>query len=330
MRVLVTGGAGYIGSVTAKALLDAGHAVVVYDDLSHGHRAAVDARAGLVVGSLHDLDLLTRVFTSQPFDAVVHFAALIEVGQSMAEPGLYFTNNVAGTISLLNAAIRGGVRRLVFSSTAAVYGTPVYTPIDEQHPLVPINVYGQGKLIVEQMLAWYGSQCGLRSVALRYFNASGAIETLGEDHHPESHLIPNLLAVPLGRRDHVDIYGEDYDTFDGTCVRDYVHVADLAEAHLLALARTEGASGVYNLGTGNGYSVRQVLDAARRVTGHPIPAEVLPRRAGDPSVLVASSELAERELGWQPKRNAIETIVRDAWRWHSTHRQGYDSSTTAS
>jgi UDP-glucose 4-epimerase len=330
MRVLVTGGAGYIGSVTAKALLDDGHAVVIYDDLSHGHRAAIDARAGFVAGSLHDPDLLKQVFTAQPFDAVVHFAALIEVGQSMAEPGLYFTNNVAGTISLLNAAIAGGVRRLVFSSTAAVYGTPVYTPIDETHPLIPINVYGQGKLIVEQMLAWYGSQCGLRSVALRYFNASGATESLGEDHHPESHLIPNLLAVPLGRRNSVDIYGDDYDTPDGTCVRDYVHVADLADAHLLALARTERAGGIYNLGTGKGYSVREVLDAARKVTGHQIPADAKPRRAGDPAVLVASSDLAERELGWRAKRNAIETIVEDAWRWQSAHPQGYDSVTTAS
>jgi UDP-glucose 4-epimerase len=330
VRVLVTGGAGYIGSVTARVLLDAGHDVVVYDDLSHGHRAAVDPRAAFVVGALRDSDLLTNIFSVQRFDAAVHFAAYIEVGQSMAEPGIYFANNVAGTISLLNAMVAADVRRLVFSSTAAVYGTPAYTPIDEQHPLSPINVYGQGKLIVEQMLAWYGSQCGLRSVALRYFNASGAIESLGEDHKPESHLIPNLLAVPLGHRGQVDIFGDDYETSDGTCVRDYVHVADLADAHLLALERTEHAGGIYNLGTGNGYSVRQVLDAARRVTGHPIPADVLPRRPGDPPVLVASSGLAERELRWRPKRNAIETIVADAWRWHSTHPKGYDSTTTAS
>jgi UDP-glucose 4-epimerase len=330
VRVFVTGGAGYIGSVTAKALLDAGHSVVIYDDLSRGHQAAVDSRADLVLGSLQDSDLLSRVLDAQRFDAAVHFAAFIEVGQSMADPGLYFSNNVAGTISLLNALVASGVQRLVFSSTAAVYGTPVYAPIDETHPLSPINVYGQGKLIVEQMLGWYRSQCGLRSVALRYFNASGATETLGEDHHPESHLIPNLLAVPLGRRNHVDIYGDDYDTADGTCVRDYVHVADLADAHILALDRTENVSGVYNLGTGNGYSVRQVLDAARRVSGHPIPADVLPRRPGDPPVLVASSQLAEQELGWRPKRSGIETIVGDAWRWHASHPDGYDSTITAS
>ncbi|HTE86051.1 MAG TPA: UDP-glucose 4-epimerase GalE [Dehalococcoidia bacterium] len=330
MRILVAGGAGYIGSVTVQTLLDAGHSVTVYDDLSHGHQAAVDTRAQLVEGALQDIACLTAAFASQPFDAVLHFAAYIEVAQSMSEPGRYFANNVGGTISLINTAVEHGVQRFVFSSTAAVYGPPAYTPIDEQHPLVPINVYGQGKLMVEQMLAWYGSQCGLRSISLRYFNASGATETLGEDHEPESHLIPNLLAVPLGRRDHVDVFGDDYSTPDGTCIRDYVHVIDLAGAHLLALERTERAGGVYNLGTGNGYSVRQVLDATRRATGHPIPADVQPRRAGDPAVLVASAALAERELGWRPQRSGIDRIVGDAWRWHAAHPRGYDSSTTAS
>jgi UDP-glucose 4-epimerase len=330
VRVFVAGGAGYIGSITVQALLGAGHSVTVYDNLSHGHRMAVDVHADFVEASLQDAASLKSALEAQTFDAVLHFAAYIEVGQSMAEPGLYFANNVGGTISLINAAVEHGVQRFVFSSTAAVYGTPSYTPIDEKHPLAPINVYGQGKLMVEQMLRWYGSQCGLRFVALRYFNASGASGALGEDHAPESHLIPNLLAVPLGRRSRVDIFGDDYDTPDGTCIRDYIHVCDLADAHLLALDRTERESGVYNLGTGDGYSVRQVLDAARRATGHPIPANVLPRRPGDPAVLVASAALAERELGWRPRRSGIDTIVGDAWRWHKAHPDGYASRTTAS
>jgi UDP-glucose 4-epimerase len=323
MHVLVSGGAGYIGSVTVAALLDAGHRVTVFDSLEHGYRAAVDARAQLCEGRLQDTERLNAAFDAEPVDAVVHFAAYIEVGESMAAPGRYFANNVAGTIELLNAMLAHDVRRLVFSSTAAVYGTPEYTPLDEAHPLRPINVYGQGKLIVEQMLHWYGSQAGLRFVALRYFNASGATETLGEAHDPESHLIPNLLAVALGRKPGAQIFGDDYPTPDGTCIRDYVHVADLAAAHLLALERTERSSGVYNLGSGDGYSVREVLEAARRASGHPIPIDMLPRRAGDPAVLVASSALARQELDWQPRYQGLDAIVGSAWRWHQAHPQGY-------
>ncbi len=323
MHVLVVGGAGYIGSVTVAALLDAGHRVTVYDSLEHGHRAAIDHRASLCQGRLQDGDRLRAALAAEPVDAVIHFAAYIEVGESMAAPGRYFDNNVGGTIDLLNAMLAHGVQRLVFSSSAAVYGTPQYTPLDEAHPLAPINVYGEGKLMVEQMLRWYGSQAALRSVALRYFNASGATDALGEAHEPETHLIPNLLAVALGRKPNAALFGDDYPTPDGTCIRDYVHVADLADAHLLALERTEHGSGVYNLGSGEGYSNREVLEAARRATGHPIPAEILPRRPGDPAILVASSDLARRELGWRPRRQGLDTIVGSAWRWHRAHPSGY-------
>jgi UDP-glucose 4-epimerase len=323
MHVLVVGGAGYIGSVTVTALLDAGHRVTVFDSLVHGHRVAVDERARLWVGWLQDGPALAAVFEREPVDAVVHFAAYIEVGESMAQPGRYFANNVGGSIELINAMLAHDVRRLVFSSSAAVYGTPEYSPLDERHPTAPVNVYGQGKLAVEQMLRWYGSQAGLRFVALRYFNASGATERLGEGHEPESHLIPNLLAGALGRKPSAAIYGDDYPTPDGTCLRDYVHVSDLAQAHLLGLERTETASGVYNLGSGSGHSVLQVLEAARRVTGQAIPARMLPRRPGDPPELVASADLARRELGWQPATSGLDVILSSAWRWHQAHPQGY-------
>ncbi len=323
MHVLVVGGAGYIGSVTAAALLDTGHRVTIFDSLEHGHHAAIDRRARLCEGRLQDAERLHAAFGAEPVDAVIHFAAYIEVGESMAAPGRYFANNVGGTIDLLNAMLAHDVRRLVFSSTAAVYGTPEYTPIDEAHPLRPINVYGQGKLIVEEMLRWYGAQAGLRFVALRYFNASGATETLGEDHEPESHLIPNLLAAALGRRPNAQIFGDDYPTPDGTCIRDYIHVADLADAHLLALQRTEHSRGIYNLGSGDGYSVREVLEAARRASGRPIPAEILPRRPGDPAVLVASPALAREELGWRPRYQGLDAIVGSAWRWYQAHPNGY-------
>ena len=323
MHVLVVGGAGYIGSVTVAELLNRGHRVSVYDSLVHGHRGSLDPRARFLRGSLQDLGALSVAFDAEPVDAVIHFAAFIEVGESMEDPGRYFANNVGGTIGLVNTMLAHRVRRLVFSSTAAVYGPPLYTPIDEQHPLAPINVYGQSKLIVEQMLAWYASQADVHYVALRYFNAAGASDALGEDHEPETHLIPNLVAAALGRRPTVAIFGDDYPTPDGTCVRDYVHVLDLAQAHALALERTTAGSGVYNLGSGEGISVHDVLQAARRVSEQPIPAEIQPRRAGDPPVLVASSELARRELGWRPQHSGIDAIVASAWHWRLTHPHGY-------
>jgi UDP-glucose 4-epimerase len=324
MHVLVVGGAGYIGSITVAELLAAGHRVSVYDSLVHGHREAIDPRARFLRGSLQDLGALSVAFDAETVDAVIHFAAFIEVGESMLDPGRYFANNVGGSVNLVNTMLAHGVRRLVFSSTAAVYGPPLSIPIDEQHPLAPINVYGQSKLMVEQMLAWYASQAGLRYVALRYFNAAGASATLGEDHEPETHLIPNLLTTALGRKTSVAIFGDDYPTPDGTCMRDDIHVLDLAQAHALALERTASASGVYNLGSGEGFSVNEVLRAARQISEQPIPAEVQPRRPGDPPVLVASSELARRELGWRPAHSAIDAIVASAWQWRAAHPDGYE------
>ena len=327
MHVLVTGGAGYVGSVSVSALLDRGHRVSVYDSLVHGHREAVDPRARFLRGSLQDTGALSVAFDAEPVDAVLHCASFIEVGESMREPGRYFANNVGGSIALINTMLAHGVKRLVFSSTAAVYGAPEYTPIDERHPLAPINVYGQSKLMVEQMLEWYARTAGLRYVALRYFNAAGATETLGENHEPESHLIPNLLNVAVDRQGEATIFGEDYPTPDGTCVRDYIHVVDLAQAHTLALEFTAGGCGVYNLGTGEGYSVREVLRVARQVSEQPIPATVRERRPGDPPVLVASSALARRELGWQPHFDTLAAIVGSAWKWHQAHPNGYAART---
>jgi UDP-glucose 4-epimerase len=304
-------------------LVRAGHDVVVYDNFSTGHRGAVSAGADVVDGDVADAARLDSVLSGRPFDAVMHFAGLISVAESMAEPGRYFKNNVADTITLLNAAVCHGVHRFVFSSSAAVYGVPESVPIPEDHPVRPINVYGETKAMMERTLAWYGSQAGLRSVSLRYFNASGAVDGLGEDHHPETHLIPLVLQVPLGKRASVRVYGTDYDTPDGTCIRDYIHVADLARAHVLALAQCDEGGGVYNLGNGRGFSVREVIEAARKVTGHPIPAEEVPRRPGDPPALVASSERARQELGWEPRLSSLEEIVSSAWEWHQAHPHGY-------
>ncbi|HEY8490917.1 MAG TPA: UDP-glucose 4-epimerase GalE [Dehalococcoidia bacterium] len=323
MRVLVTGGAGYVGSVTVAELVRAGHDVAVYDNLSTGHAAALPAGVPLTVGELGDAERLDAAFRAGPFDAVMHFAGLIAVGESMAEPGRYFQNNVADTITLVNAALCHGVRRFVFSSSAAVYGVPETAPIPEDHPIRPINVYGETKAMVERILAWYGSQAGLASVCLRYFNAAGATEDLGEAHDPETHLIPLVLQVPLGRRPAVRLFGTDYETPDGTCVRDYIHVSDLAQAHVLALERCHGGWRAYNLGNGRGFSNREVIEAARRVTGHPIPVEEAPRRPGDPPVLVAAAERARRELGWEPRVTSLDAIVESAWRWHRAHPDGY-------
>lgn len=334
MKILVTGGAGYIGSTVTGFLVKKGHKAVVYDNLSHGRRDLLPAGVELIEGELSDRARLEQIFTSarnaqEPFDGVLHFAALIEAGESMQRPEIFFRNNTASTLSLLEAMLQCGPRRLVFSSTAAVYGEPESIPIQEDARLVPTNPYGQSKLLVEQMLTWLNRIHGLQYASLRYFNVAGAAEgpegpasiVRGESHEPETHLIPLVLDVALGRRTSIRIYGDDYPTPDGTCIRDYIHVSDLADAHLLALAALAAESGpkaplIYNLGNGKGFSVRDVIESARRVTGHPIPAEIHPRRPGDPAVLVASSAKAMRELGWKPRYTNLDDIIRTAWVWH--------------
>jgi UDP-glucose 4-epimerase len=323
MQVLVTGGAGYIGSVVAAELLSDGHEVTVFDNLYKGHRQAVTPGARFVQGDLLDGALLERTLRERPYDAVMHFAALSLVGQSVAEPGLYFRNNVAGTLTLLEAMRGAGIGRLIFSSTAAVYGQPESTPIAEDAAPRPINPYGESKLMVETMLRRFDDAYGLRSVSLRYFNVAGAAGALGEDHQPETHLIPNVLAVALGRAGSVSIFGTDYPTPDGTAIRDYIHVSDLARAHIMALEVTRERSAVYNLGNGAGFSVRQVVEAARAATGHPIAVREMERRAGDPAVLVASAERIQRELGWLPRYQQIEAIIASAWEWHQRYPDGY-------
>ena len=323
MHVFVVGGAGYIGSTTAAELLAAGHEVTVYDALTRGHRAAVPAGARLIQGEMGDAAALQAALASDRFNAAIHFGAFIEAGESMRDPGSFFANNVANSIALINALLAAGVERLVFSSSAGVYGEPEQTPIPEEHPTRPVNVYGETKLLVERMLRWYGERCGLRWVALRYFNAAGATPERGEDHDPETHLIPLILQVPLGRRESITIFGDDYPTRDGTCVRDYVHIVDLAQAHILALEQCDRGGGIFNLGNGLGFTNHEVVEAARRVTGHPIPAVVGPRRPGDPAELVASSERARDVLCWRPRYPSIEAIVASAWEWHRTHPNGY-------
>jgi UDP-glucose 4-epimerase len=326
-RILVTGGAGYIGSVVVAQLLDRGYEPIVLDDLSHGHRDALCASVRLIVGDIADRALLDKIFTELQPQAVMHFAAFIEAGESMQRPEKYFRNNTANALTLLETVLAHGARRFVFSSTAALYGSPEKTPIEEDAPLQPANAYGESKLLVEQMLDWLHRIHGLRYACLRYFNAAGAAGAQGEDHHPESHLIPVALQVALGVRKHVAIFGTDYPTTDGTCVRDYIHVSDLAAAHLLVLeALKEEKRLIYNLGNGKGFSVREVIDTVRKVTGHAIPGQESPRRAGDPAVLVASSEKIKRELGWKPEYTGLETIVRSAWNWRKAHPNGYPSN----
>ena len=323
-RVLVTGGAGYIGSVVTWQLLARGYDVIVYDNLSHGSKKAVPTGAKLVIGDVADRAVLDRIFQEQRIDAVMHFAAFIEAGESMQVPEKYFRNNTVNSLTLLEAMLAHKVQRLVFSSTAALYGTPDRTPIEETDPLRPTNAYGESKLLVEQMLAWFHRIHGLRYSCLRYFNAAGAAGDLGEDHVPESHLIPLTLQVALGKREYVSIFGSDYPTPDGTCVRDYIHVSDLASAHILVLdALRQSGKLIYNLGTGRGFSVREVVETVRRVTGHPIPARVMERRPGDPAVLVAGSEGIKRDLHWQPQFPDLESIVRSAWEWRGKHPNGY-------
>jgi UDP-glucose 4-epimerase len=324
LNILVTGGAGYIGSITAQVLLEAGHAVVVYDNLCHGYRAAVPQGATFVLGDLHDQAALDAAFEEHKPDAVMHFAAFIEAGESMREPGKFFHNNVAGSLNLIEATVAHGVRRFVFSSTAAVLAASDQ-PLAETSHIDPANCYGETKLMIERMLKWYHQIRGLRYAALRYFNASGAMPDRGEAHRPESHLIPLVLQVPLGQRDHASIFGTDYPTPDGTCIRDYIHILDLAQAHVLALDALEHRETMtYNLGNGAGYSVREVIEVARQVTGHPIPAVESPRRPGDAPRLVASSEAIRRELGWTPRFPELGQIMESAWEWQRNHPRGYD------
>jgi UDP-glucose 4-epimerase len=326
VNVLVVGGAGYIGSVVAAELIGAGHAVTIFDNMSHGHIAAVPKAARLITGDLEDRAALDRVFLSGSFDAVMQFAALIEAGESMQAPERYFRNNTANSLNLFEAMLAHRVGRLVFSSTAALYGNPARVPIEEDDALAPTNAYGESKLLVEKMLAWFHLCRGLRYASLRYFNAAGAAGERGENHRPESHLIPRVLQVALGQSEHVSIFGTDYPTPDGTCVRDYIHILDLASAHLAALdALATRDRLIYNLGNGRGFSIREVIETARRVTGHPIPAIETGRRPGDPAILVASSARIQRELGWQPQYASLEAIVSSAWEWHRRHPQGYDS-----
>jgi UDP-glucose 4-epimerase len=324
--VLVTGGAGYIGSHTVKALKKAGHQVVVYDDLSAGHREAARFADAFIQGAIHDTERLRNAFREHDVDAVMHFAAWLSVGDSVRDPAGYYRNNVLGALSVLDAMVAENVHRFVFSSTAAVFGNPVETPITEDHPKRPINAYGETKLAIERALPHYERAYGLKSVILRYFNAAGADPEgdLGEDHSPEQHLIPRAIDAALGR-DSFAIFGDDYDTPDGTCLRDYIHVTDLSDAHVLALdaLRADGPSAHYNLGNGRPTSVKEVVDAVSRVTGRTVPYTIGPRREGDPGILFASSARIKKELGWKPQFEQIDTIVRTAWEWRERHPQGY-------
>lgn len=328
MNVLVCGGAGYIGSHTVYELIEQGHSVVVADNLVKGHREAVHKSAKFYEGDLRNAEFLDRVFSENKIDAVIDFAAFSLVGESVAEPLKYFDNNVYGTIRLLEAMNRAGVKKIVFSSTAATYGEPESIPIVESDSTIPTNPYGESKLTVEKILKWSDNAYGIKYVALRYFNAAGAHISgeIGEDHSPESHLIPIILQAALGKREKISIFGNDYPTPDGTCVRDYIHVTDLADAHIKAIEKLfrDNTSAVYNLGNGKGFSVKEVVEEARKVTGREIKAVTEGRRAGDPSTLIASSEKAIAELGWKPRFNTLSQIIATAWKWHSTHPDGYE------
>ena len=321
MNVFVTGGAGYIGSVYVEEALNAGHSVTVYDNLTEGHRGALDSRATFVQAELGDEAALLSALKQSQAEVIVHFAANALVGESMQNPGKYFGNNVGNGVKLLNAAVAAGVRKFVFSSTCATYGFPDQVPITEDTPQRPINPYGESKLMFEKILGWYQKLHGLEFIAFRYFNAAGASGKFGEHHRIETHLIPNVLKVALGQAPHCEIFGTDYPTPDGTCIRDYIHIADLAQAHLLALQ--PGKRGFYNLGNGDGYSVREVIRMCEKVTGQKIKAVEKPRRSGDPGRLVAAAEKAKRELGWQPRFPRLEQIVSTAWEWHRKHPNGY-------
>ena len=324
MKILVTGGAGYVGSVVAEELVKQGYEVVVLDNLQQGHREAVPEGAEFVQADISDRTATVQVFQRHTIDAVMHMAAETVIEYSMSDPKRFFHSNLVCPLELLEVMFEHDVHKLIFSSTAAVYGIPTVTPIEEGHSKIPVNSYGESKLMFERILEWYGKAYGLRYISLRYFNAAGASETLGEDHHPETHLIPNILKAALGTNSLVNIFGTDYPTKDGTCVRDYVHVTDIARAHILALKNLDVMSGkAYNLGNGEGYSVLEVAETARRITGANIATKMCPRRPGDPAALVASSRLVSKELGWKPEFPDLGSIVETAWRWQRKHPKGY-------
>src|SRR6266542_945606 len=321
MRIFVTGGAGYIGSVCTEQLLNEGHEVAIFDNLSEGHRRAVDPRARFIEGDLAHPEQIETALSNRRSDAVMHFAANALVGESMHNPSKYFRNNISNGLNLLDAMVATGVRRMVFSSTCAIFGPPDRLPIDETAPARPISPYGESKLAFEKILRWYDQIHGFKFVSLRYFNAAGATENFGEDHRPETHLIPTVLKVALGQRPNLEIYGTDYETPDGTCIRDYIHIVDLAHAHILALGAAN--SGFYNLGTGGGSSVKEVIAACRKITGRQIDTIENPRRPGDPPRLIASSARIKKELGWRPQFQSLDAIIESAWAWHQKFPHGY-------
>jgi UDP-glucose 4-epimerase len=323
LNVLVTGGAGYIGSAVVEELLAGQHTPIVYDNLVAGHVEAIPPGVPFVRGDLLDGELLRQTMAERKIEAVIHLAAFLQPNESMTNPGKYFQNNVAGSIALLGAMADTGVRRFILSSTCATFGNPVRLPIDEEHPQQPISPYGVSKYLIEQMLPWYEQAHGIRYACMRYFNACGATPERGEDHDPEIHLIPLILQVAAGKREQIKIFGTDYDTRDGTCIRDYIHISDLARAHVLALGPLAERSRNFNLGNGDGFTVREVIAAARQVTGRPIAAVEEPRRAGDPPIMIGDSRRARAELGWEPRYPAIEQIIASAWEWHTRHPNGY-------
>ncbi len=328
MTILVLGGAGYIGSHTVYELIDAGEDVVIVDNLQTGHKGALHPKARFYKGDIRDEKFLDDLFNKEKIDSVIHFAANSLVGESMIDPLKYYDNNLYGTMILLKSMVKNGIEKIVFSSTAATYGEPEKTPIFEKDRTEPTNTYGETKLSMEKMFKWVSKAHGLRYVSLRYFNACGAHVSgkIGEDHSPETHLIPLILQVPNGKREHIGIFGDDYQTPDGTCIRDYIHVTDLAQAHILAVKYLNkgNESDIFNLGNGVGFSVKEVIETARKVTGHPIPAKISKRRAGDPAILIASSDKAKSILGWNPSHNSLDEIIETAWKWHKTHPNGYE------
>lgn len=326
MKILVTGAAGYIGSVCTETLIERGHSVIALDDLSEGHKEAVDARAAFCQVDLHDLPALNGVFEKHKIDGVMHFAAKCLVEESVREPGKYYRANVSAGINLLDSMLRHGIRKLIFSSTAATYGEPEKTPILEEHRTNPVNPYGASKLLFERVLSEFRANSGLEYITMRYFNAAGASQNHGEDHHPETHVIPILLEVAAGEREAFRVYGTDYPTPDGTCIRDYIHILDIAQAHALAIERISEFPGrIHNIGNGHGFSVKEVMEAASRVTGRKINYRTAPRRAGDPATLVASSDKIRRELGWKPAFSDLDSIIETAWKWKQQFPKGYSS-----